>query len=220
MPFHGPALPPRTSSRQWLAVCKRHEAQLSTRLLAPVDTGVGERGIGKTVLQQSPHLQTSAVSPIVRHTRQLETRDMDIFKDKLPAGWAYALKPSLLEAAITDAGMRLPVSLYQRYKVWAADAPTLSAKFYPPGSYMGKDNGRFSVTSAAIESDERNVQLDFAERVFIPALVKWMTSIETLPPDSTVKREEQSFTCEGSLSALSKRPLALISKGQRRPKRA
>jgi len=145
---------------------------------------------------------------------------VDIFKDKLPAGWAYALKPSLLEGAIAEAGMSLPVSLYQWHKIWEADGPALNAKFYPSGSYMGRENGRFSVTSGAIPSSEREVQQDFAERVFLPALVKWMTSLEALPPDSTVRREEQSFLCEGAPSALSHRPLALIPKGQRRRKSA
>ena len=145
---------------------------------------------------------------------------MDIFKEKLPAGWVYVLKPSLLEVAIADAEMRLPVSLYQRHKIWAADAPALSAEFHPRGSYMGRENGRFTVTSGAIPSGEREVQQDFAERVFLPALVKWMTSMDALPFDSTVRREEQSFVCEGSPSALSHRPLPLIPKGQRRRKLA
>lgn len=145
---------------------------------------------------------------------------MDIFKDKLPAGWAYLLKPSLLEGAIANAEMHLPVSLYQWYKIWAADAPALSAKFYPRGSHMGKESGRFTVTSGAISSIQREVHQDFAERVFVPALIEWMTSIEALPMDSTVRREEQSFAWDGSPSALSHRPLELIPKGQRRRKRA
>ena len=145
---------------------------------------------------------------------------MDIFKDKLPAGWAYALKPSVLEGAIVAAGMSLPVSLYQFHKIWAADAPALSARFYPSGSYVGADNGRFSVTSGAIPSGERQVHQDFAERIFLPALIEWMTSLEALPQDSTVRREQQNFTCEGAPSALSNRPLPLTPKGQRRRKRA
>jgi hypothetical protein len=147
-------------------------------------------------------------------------RSVNIFKDKLPAGWAYALKPSLLEDAIAEAGLRLRVSLHQNYKVWEADAPALSAKFYPSGSYLGGENGAFSVRSAAIPSSECEVQRDFAERVFLPALVTWMTSLEVLPPGSTVAREEQSFACEGAPPALSHRPLPPISKGQRRRKPA
>jgi hypothetical protein len=145
---------------------------------------------------------------------------MDIFKDKLPAGWAYILKPSLLEGAIADAEMHLPVSLYQSHKIWGANAPALSAKFHPLGSYMSIEKDHFTVTSGAIPSSQCEVQLRFAERVFLPALIEWMTSIEALPVDSTVRREEQSFACAGSPSALSHRPLPLIHKGQRRRKLA
>ena len=145
---------------------------------------------------------------------------MDIFKDKLPPGWTYALKPSWVESAIAEAGIRLPVSLYQCHKLWGAKAPAFSAEFYPRGSLMGKDNGRFAVTSAAIPSSQRETRQDFAERVFLPALIGWMTSIEALPEDSTVRREPLSFACEDSPYALSHRPLPPIPKGQRRGKRA
>lgn len=145
---------------------------------------------------------------------------MDIFRDKLPAGWAYALKPSLLESAVADAGVRLPVALHQWHKVWAADAPALCASFHPRGSHLGKEEGRFSITSGAIPSDQRGIHQDFAERVFLPALIEWMVLIEALPNDSTVRREEQTLVCDGGPIALAKRPLGLEHKGQRRRKRA
>jgi len=139
----------------------------------------------------------------------LDGCSMDIFKNKLPAGWAYALKPSLLESAVTDAGVRLPVALHQRHKVWAADAPALRATFHPRGSHLGKEEARFSITSAAIPSDQRGIHQDFVERVFLPALIQWMVLIEALPNDSTVRREEQAFVCDGGPIALAKRPLWL-----------
>jgi hypothetical protein len=145
---------------------------------------------------------------------------VDIYKESLPAGWSYALKPSLLESAIADAGVRLSVSVHQRYKVWATSAPALSATFHPRGSYLGRDEGCFSVTSCAIPSSEREVLQTFAAQVFIPELVDWMMSIEALPQGSTIKRAEQNFACEGSPPALLKRPLPLISKGQRLRKQA
>lgn len=145
---------------------------------------------------------------------------MEIYKIKLPAGLSYVLKPSLLEGAILDAGIQLPVSLHQQHKVWAVNAPALSADFYPRGSYIGGDDGHFSVTSCAIPSSERKIQQDFAERIFLPALVAWMKSIEALPPNSTIKREEQLFACEGAPMALAKRALPTVPKGKRRRKRA
>lgn len=155
-----------------------------------------------------------------RRDSWLDGCNMDIFRDRLPAGWAYVLKPSLLESAVTDAGVRLPVALHQWHKVWAADAPALRANFHPRVSQLGKEEGRFSITSAAIPSDQRGIHQDFAERVFLPALVQWMVLIEALSNDSTVRREEQAFVCDGGLIALAKRPLELEHKGQRRRKRA
>jgi hypothetical protein len=145
---------------------------------------------------------------------------VDIYKDKLPAGWSFGLKPSRLENAIIDAQIRLPVSLHQRHKVWSADAPALSASFYPRGSHLGGEDGRFSVTSCAVPANQREVMQGFAERVFLPALVAWIESIEALPQDSTIGREKQEFACDGAPLALSMRSLALLPKGQRRRKRA
>jgi hypothetical protein len=144
---------------------------------------------------------------------------VNIYKERLPVGWSYALKPSLLEHAITHAEIQLPVSLHQRHKVWETNTPILSAMFYPHGSYMGGENGRFSVTSCAIQSSEREFLQDFAERTFLPAFVAWIMSIEALPQNSTIMREVQYFSCDGSPIALNKRPLALVPKGQTRRKR-
>ncbi|MGH2266310.1 hypothetical protein ACQ1Z3_14550, partial [Enterococcus faecalis] len=77
---------------------------------------------------------------------------VDIYKEKLPAGWAYALKPSRLESAVAEAKLLFPVSLYQRFKVWAVDAPAFAATFHPRGSYLGGEAGRISVSSYAIPS--------------------------------------------------------------------
>lgn len=140
---------------------------------------------------------------------------MDIYKDKLPAGWSYALSPPRLNSALADKGVLLPVSLHQRYKVWDTKTPALSATFYPRGSYLGGEVGSISVSSCAIPSDQRQTQREFAEAVFLPALISWAWSLETLPLESTIRREEQQFTCDGSPLALSKRPLPNIPKGQR-----
>ncbi|WP_374527745.1 hypothetical protein [Novosphingobium sp.] len=145
---------------------------------------------------------------------------MDIFKDRLPAGWSYSLKPSLLDKAIEAAGVRSQISLHQCYKVWETDAPSLSARFSPSGSNEVGDGGHFSITSCAVPSDQRNDAKEFAEKVFLPALIDWITSIEELSNNSTRKWQSQQFICNGSLTALSKRPLPLLHKGQPRRKRA
>ena len=161
-----------------------------------------------------------AVATVVAILLNWQVREMEIFKDKLPAGLSYALRPSRLEDAVVSAGIQLPVALHQQHKVWAIKAPALSASFYPPKSYLGGSGGRFSVKSCAVPSSERKTWQDFAEDVFLPALIAWIASIETLSADSVIRRAEQHFACEGTPVALAKRPLPLGFKGQRRRKRA
>lgn len=145
---------------------------------------------------------------------------MNIYKDALPAEWSYALRPSKLEGAIANETIDLPVTLSQNYKVWKVNAPILSANFYPRGSNNGGADGSFWITSCAVPFDERATSQVFAERIFLPALLAWIKSIEALPYDSPTKREEQYFACDGSPLALSKRPLPLVHKGSKRPRRA
>lgn len=144
---------------------------------------------------------------------------VDIYKDKLPAVWSYALRPSVLEEAIATEGILLPVALHQNHKSWSHDAPAFSCTFYPQGSHIGGEAGKFSVTSCAIPAEQRKLAQSFAEGVFVPALVKWMASVEALPQNSTVKRVQQEFACEGSPLALNARMLGPIPKGQPRRKR-
>ena len=139
---------------------------------------------------------------------------VDIYKDKLPAGWSYALRPSVLEDAIATEGILLPVALHQNHKSWSDDAPAFRCRFYPQGSFMGGEAGKFSVTSCAVPAEQRKLAQDFAEGVFVPALVNWMALIEALPQNSTIKREQQEFTCQGSPLALNARMIRSIPKGQ------
>lgn len=155
-----------------------------------------------------------------QRSKQVPGKEMNIYKDALPAEWSYALKPSKLEGAIAHETIQLPVSLSQCFKVWSIDAPILSTRFYPRGSYNGGADGSFWITSCAVPSDKRAASQDFAEEVFLPALLAWIKSVEALPYESPMKREEQYFACEGSPLALSKRPLPLEHKGAKRRKRA
>lgn len=139
-----------------------------------------------------------------------------IYKEHLPAGWSYAIKPSRLEEAVASAGIQLTVSLHQSHKAWGPEQSAFCGKFYPAGSYLGGESGSVIVRSYAVPSDQRLVAQSFAERTFIPALVNWVLSIEALPQNSTIRREEQDFACDGSPPASKKRIMAWIAKGQPR----
>ncbi|WP_394653345.1 hypothetical protein [uncultured Sphingomonas sp.] len=126
---------------------------------------------------------------------------MNTFKEPLPSGWSYALKPSVLERALAEAGASSKVSLHQRFKIWVADPPAFSATFYPRGWLHFYEVDTFSVTSAAVRSDEKPNAIAFAHGVFVPALVEWIASIERLPVNSTFRRESQELACLGGPKA-------------------
>ena len=123
---------------------------------------------------------------------------MDILKNKLPPGLSYALSPLKLEVAIAERGILLPVSLHQKHKIWAASFPAFSGTYYPHGSYKGNQTDKIVVRSCAISSRDRKALQRYAESVFLPALINWITSIEMQPHNSTLRREIQEFTCVDS----------------------
>ncbi|QNN65249.1 hypothetical protein H9L12_00945 [Sphingomonas rhizophila] len=94
----------------------------------------------------------------------------------------------------------------------------MSGSYHPPGSFLGRETGRFSVRSCAVSSEEKERAQVFAHSTFLPALIGWMKSVEGLPQDSTIKREEQIFTCANSPRALNARSIGSIAKGKRRRK--
>jgi hypothetical protein len=119
---------------------------------------------------------------------------MEIFKDRLQSGFSYALKPSVLVAALLDAGAATPVTLYQRHKKWWTEGVIFRADFYPPGRFHLNETEVLHVTSRSLPSKQRPQARKFIEQAVLPAFVAWLINIEALPSDSTVRREKQSFT--------------------------
>lgn len=116
---------------------------------------------------------------------------MEIVKDRLPKGQSYALKPSVLEAALTEAGARTPTTLYQRYHGWWQSGVIFRADFY-----RVEQSGieALTVISRALPSEQRAAARRYIESEVIPAFIEWIKWLETLPENSTVRREKQSFT--------------------------
>lgn len=118
---------------------------------------------------------------------------MEISKDKLPAGWSYALKPTSLEEALRHAGVATQVRLTQWHKSQWKDGAIFQAHFYPPGASFRNEAEEVWVISHSIASAERPEARAFIESVVLPEFVSWLKHIESLPPDSTIRREKQSF---------------------------
>lgn len=118
---------------------------------------------------------------------------MEIFKDKLPASISYALKPSVLEAALRSAGVATETKLYQWRQGWAKDGIVFQATFYPPGTFGKNAHERLSVTSHALPSHLRVQAGQFIEMSALPDFIAWILQIETLDRFSVVRRERQDF---------------------------
>ena len=116
---------------------------------------------------------------------------MESRKDKLPKGRSYPLKPSVLEAAIADAGLELPISLTR----WDYNkAEGFSATFYPEGSFP--EGLRFWVSCGAAPSDRAAEIRDLLETQAIPQFIEWAKEIEGLDVKSPRRREPQRFCWE------------------------
>ena len=118
---------------------------------------------------------------------------MEIYKDQLPAGVSYALKPSVLEAALQTGGVQTETALYQWRNGWSESGVLFRADFYPAGRHYRNHNELLAVTSRAVPSQLRPQARAFVERSVLPDFVKWLAGLESLPPRSTLRREKQSF---------------------------
>lgn len=118
---------------------------------------------------------------------------MRIFKDSLPAGLSYALKPSILEAELRSAAVETETSLFQWRSGWSRDGILFRADFCPPGTYGQNADERLHVTSRALPSRLRAQAMQFVGASVLPEFIAWVSHIESLERASTVRRETQWF---------------------------
>ena len=118
---------------------------------------------------------------------------MRIFKDALPAGQSYALKPSVLDEALKAGAIQTETLLYQWRPGWVESKVLFRANFYPAGRYYRNQDELLTITSHAVPGSLRASARAFIEGAVIPDLINWIAGLEALPVDSTVRREKQSF---------------------------
>jgi hypothetical protein len=119
---------------------------------------------------------------------------MEIYKDHLRPGQSFPLKASSLEAAIASNDVETAVSLYQRCETWWTDGVLFRADFYPPGRYYLNADEVLHVSCRSVPSCDKQMAEAFLEAVALPEFIQWIKHLETLPSNSTVRREKQSFT--------------------------
>ena len=118
---------------------------------------------------------------------------MEIYKDSLPSGVSYPLKPSTLEAALESGGIATETRLYQWRSGWSESSVVFAADFYPAGRYYRNQDELLTVVSRAVPSRLRSQARTFVEGTVLPEFIEWIAGLEQLPPDSTLRREQQSF---------------------------
>lgn len=119
---------------------------------------------------------------------------MEIFKDRLPKGLSYALKPSVLGEALAFAEVKTPARLYQwRENKYHRNGTIFSAYFRALGVFIHDETDVLAITSLALPSHHRHEARQFVETVILPEFILWITDIERLPLNSPMRHERQEF---------------------------
>jgi hypothetical protein len=113
---------------------------------------------------------------------------MRSWQKKPPKGRSYPVRPSVLEAAITDAGITLPVELARIDSSKEAD---FTASYAPPGSFPKGE--LFQLTCRSVTSESALEVRSALEAEAIPQFVEWAKRIEALDYHSPFRREHQHF---------------------------
>lgn len=98
------------------------------------------------------------------------------------------MRPSVLEAAIAGAGIKLPVELA---RVDSSKEAAFIASYSPPGSFPKGE--LFQLTCRSVASESALEVRSALEAEAIPQFVEWAKRIEALDYHSPVRREHQHF---------------------------
>jgi hypothetical protein len=113
---------------------------------------------------------------------------MRSWQKRAAKGRSYPVRPSVLEAAVTDAGITLPVELA---RIDSSKEAAFTASYSPPGSFP---KGELFVLTCGSVPSERALEVRSAlEAEAIPQFVEWAKGIEALDYHSPVRREHQFF---------------------------
>ena len=123
-----------------------------------------------------------------------------IFKTPLRPGLSYPIRPAALAEALRVSEIQTSATLFQRTEIWWTCGVLFRADFYPVGALLNGYHGNLEevlhLTCRSVPSQERQAAMAFLNEEVIPAMVTWVMGLEKLPRNSTMRREQQSFTRE------------------------
>ncbi len=103
---------------------------------------------------------------------------MEITKHKLPRGFTYPLKSSLLQAACEDIGIELPITL--RYR---PDANLFVGHYFFPATWQ--DYECINILSGAVNSHKSLYAREHMSKSVIPGFIAWVDELIKLPENSS-----------------------------------
>jgi len=113
------------------------------------------------------------------------TRMIKVLRDKLPKGWAYPLKASVLDEAIAQAGIGTPVTLFLHHGAFWSGSPLFTANFYLAGSGVLNEEEVFWVSCRSVVASDCRAARTYVDAEAIPEFVAWAAELERLPMNST-----------------------------------
>lgn len=111
---------------------------------------------------------------------------MHIEKTPLPKGMTYVLKSSVLEQALLDAGITLHTTI-----VHTTGNLFFEAQYSPPNPDVPREE--LVVRAGAVASGYGVAARQAIETVVMPEFIAWLNSFLSLPENSPVRRDPQSF---------------------------
>ncbi len=111
---------------------------------------------------------------------------MRIEKSPLPKGMSYVLKSSVLEHALSEAGIELDTQL-----IHGSRGIFFDAYFWPSNQNVAQE--RLYVRAGVVQASAAREARAYIDGSVVPEFVAWVKSILALPNNSPVRREQQYF---------------------------
>lgn len=108
---------------------------------------------------------------------------------KLPTGQSYPLKPSVLKAALTTAGIGIDTYLVR------SPGKIFDAYFWPPNQNVPHE--RLLIRIGSVPAEKAQDARDRMKCEALPKLAKWIGDILAHDPKSPIRREQQRFILKG-----------------------
>ena len=108
---------------------------------------------------------------------------------KLPKGQSYPLRPSVLAAALADAGITIDTHLIR------SPGNLFDAHFWPPDDNIAHE--RLYIRTGSVAAGRVTHARSHMEGVVVPRLIAWVADILAADAKSPVRRERQAISFSG-----------------------